>query len=69
MPPSPHRIASRVKQDGRVGETQRFRRRTCRRTVITRRGTPFAGHRWPQGLIVTSAGTLISSSVRAVAHR
>ncbi len=48
MPPCPRCIASRVKQDGRIGKTRRFRRRTCRRTFITRTGTPFVGHRWPQ---------------------
>jgi len=54
IPPSPRCIASRVKKDGRVGETQRYRRRTRRRTFITRAGTPCAGQRWPQGGIVTA---------------
>jgi len=54
MPPCPRCATSRVKKDGHVGETQRFRCRTCRRTFIMRTGTPFAGHRWPQEVIVTA---------------
>lgn len=41
-----------MKQDGKVGKAQRYRCRGCRRTFIDRTGTPFAGHRWPQGIIV-----------------
>ncbi|HEY8601551.1 MAG TPA: IS6 family transposase [Thermomicrobiales bacterium] len=43
-----------MKKDGRSGESQRYRCRSCRRTCIDRTGTPFAGHRWPQAIIVTA---------------
>jgi transposase-like protein len=33
---------------------QRFRCRGCRRAYRDRSGTPFAGHRWPQAVIVTA---------------
>lgn len=52
MPPCPRCAGVEVTQDGRVGETQRYRCRACRRTFIVRTGTPFAGHRWPQEVIV-----------------
>ncbi len=52
MPPCPRCASVEVKQDGRVGTTQRYRCRICRRTCIARTGTPFAGHRWPQEVIV-----------------
>lgn len=52
MPPCPRCAGVEGKQDGQVGETQRYRCHTCRRTVIARTGTPFAGHRWPQEAIV-----------------
>ncbi len=54
MPPGPRCTTSRVKKDGRIGETQRYRCRSCRRAFIARTGTPFAGHRWPQEIIVTA---------------
>ncbi len=54
MPPCPRCAGAAVKKDGRVDETQRYRCRACRRTFITRTGTPFAGHRWPQEVIVTA---------------
>ncbi len=54
MPPCPRCSGAEVKQDGRSGEAQRYRCRACRRTFIARTGTPFAGHRWPQGIIVTA---------------
>jgi len=52
MPPCPRCAGVGVKKDGQAGETQRYRCRTCRRTFIARTGTPFAGHRWPQEVIV-----------------
>jgi len=55
MPSCPRCAASGVEQDGRVGETRRYRCHGCLRTFIDRTGTPFAGHRWPQELIVTAA--------------
>ena len=54
MPSCPRCSGVAVKQDGRSGETQRYRCRACRRTFIDRTGTPFAGHRWPQEVIVTA---------------
>jgi transposase-like protein len=44
-----------VKKDGRRSATgQRFRCHGCRRTFTPRTGTPFAGHRWPLGVISTA---------------
>jgi transposase-like protein len=54
MPSCPRCAGGEVKQDGRAGETQRYRCRGCRRTFVARTGTPFAGHRWPQAIIVTA---------------
>ena len=54
MPPCPRCAGAEVKKDGRVRETQRYRCRACRRTFVARTGTPFAGHRWPQEVIVTA---------------
>ena len=54
MPPCPRCGGVEVKKDGRVGKTQRYRCRSCRRTFIGRTGTPFVGHRWPQEVIVTA---------------
>ena len=54
MPPCPRCAVAEVKKDGRVGETQRYRCRSCRRTFVAHTGTPFAGHRWPQEVIVTA---------------
>ena len=54
MPLCPRCAGLGVKKDGRDGETQRYRCRSCRRTFIARTGTPFAGHRWPQEVIVTA---------------
>ncbi len=50
----PRCAGTEVKKDGRAGEAQRYRCRSCRRTFITRTGTPFAGHRWPQEVLVTA---------------
>ena len=52
MPSCPRCSGVAVKKDGRSGETQRYRCRACGRTFIARTGTPFAGHRWPQEIIV-----------------
>ena len=54
MPPCPRCAGADIKQDGKVGATQRYRCHTCHRTFIARTGTPFAGHRWPQEVIVTA---------------
>ncbi len=54
MPPCPRCAGAEVKKDGRIGETQRYRCRSCCRTFIARTGTPFAGHHWPQEIIVTA---------------
>jgi IS6 family transposase len=54
MSPCPRCAGVEVKKDGRVGETQRYRCRTCCRTFVARTGTPFAGHRWPREIIVTA---------------
>ncbi len=54
MPPCPRCAGVEVKKDGQVGEAQRYRCRSCRRTFVARTGTPFAGHRWPQEVIVTA---------------
>ena len=54
MPSCPRCSGVAVKQDGRSGETQRYRCRSCRRTFIDRTGTPFRGHRWPRDIIVTA---------------
>jgi IS6 family transposase len=54
MPPCPRCASVEVKKDGRANETQRYRCQACRRTFIGRTGTPFAGHRWPQEVIVTA---------------
>ncbi len=54
MPPCPRCAGAEVKKDGRIGETQRYRCRSCCRTFIARTGTPFAGHRWPQEISVTA---------------
>jgi len=54
MLPCPRCTGVEVKQDGRIGETQRYRCRSCRRTFIAGTGTPFAGHRWPQEIIVSA---------------
>jgi transposase-like protein len=54
MLPCPRCTASHVKKDGRVGETQCFHCRNCRRTFIMRTGTSFASHHWPQEVIVTA---------------
>ncbi len=54
MPPCPRCAATNVKQDGRAGDAQRYRCHACRRTFTERTGTPFAGHRWPQEVIVTA---------------
>jgi IS6 family transposase len=43
-----------VKQDGRAGEAQRYRCRACCRTFTEPTATPFAGHRWPQAVIVAA---------------
>jgi hypothetical protein len=65
MPPCLRCTTARVKKDGRVGATQRFRRSHCRRTFTGRTGTPFAGHRWPQEVIVTAVrGTCASDCPR-----
>ncbi len=54
MPSCPRCAGANVKQDGRAGETQRYRCRSCRRTFIARMGTPFVRHRWPRDIIVTA---------------
>jgi len=54
MPSCPRCSGVEVKKDGRSGETQRYRCRSCRRTFIDRTGTPFAGHPWPREIIVTA---------------
>jgi len=54
VPPCPRCAGAAVKKDGRVDETQRYRCRACHRTFIARTGTPFAGHRWPQEVLVTA---------------
>ncbi len=54
MSPCPRCAGVTVKKDGTVGETRRYRCRSCRRTFIDRTGTPFAGHHWPQTIIVTA---------------
>jgi len=54
MPPCPRCAGAEVKQEGTVGAIQRSRCRACRRTCIARTGTPCAGHRWPQEVIVTA---------------
>ncbi len=54
MPLYPRCAEAAIKKDGKVGATQRYRCHTCRRTFIVRTGTPFAGHRWPQEVIVTA---------------
>jgi len=55
MPPCPRCAGTVVKSDGRgAGDMQRYRCGTCRRTFVARTGTPFAGHRWPQEVIVTA---------------
>jgi len=54
MLPCPRCSGAEVKKDGRAGEAQRYRCRSCRRTFIDRTGTPFAGHRWPREVIVTA---------------
>ncbi len=54
MPSCPRCSGAAVKQDGRIGETQRYRCRSCCRTFIARTGTPFAGHRWPRDIIATA---------------
>jgi IS6 family transposase len=54
MPPCPRCAGADIKQDGTVGATQRYRCHTCHRTFIARTGTPFAGHRWPQEVLVTA---------------
>ena len=54
MPPCPRCAGADIKQDGKVGATQRFRCHTCHRPFIARTGTPFAGHRWPQEVVVTA---------------
>jgi transposase-like protein len=44
-----------MKKDGRAPfGGQRFRCRACRRACRDRSGTPFAGHRWPDDVIVTA---------------
>ncbi len=44
-----------LKKDGRAPfGGQRFRCRACRHAWRDRGGTPFAGHRWPQEVIVTA---------------
>ncbi len=54
MPPCPRCTGVGVKQDGPAGETRRYRCQACRRTFIARMGTPFAGHRRPQEVVVTA---------------
>ncbi len=54
MPSCPRWSGVTAKKDGRSGETQRYRCRSCCRTFIDHTGTPFAGHRWPQEIIVTA---------------
>ncbi len=54
MPPCPRCAGTAGKKDGQVGETRRYRCHACCRTFIARTGTPFAGHRWPQEVIVTA---------------
>ena len=54
MLPCPRCSGMGVKQDGRAGEAQRYRCRACRRTFTERTATPFAGHRWPQEVIVVA---------------
>jgi transposase-like protein len=54
MPSCPRCSGVAVKKDGRSGETQHYRCRSCRRTFIDRTGTPFRGHRWPRDIIVTA---------------
>ncbi len=50
----PRCAGTEVKKDGRAGAAQRYRCSAGRRTFIARTGTPFAGQRWPQGVIVTA---------------
>jgi transposase-like protein len=54
MPPCPRCTGVEVKKDGRADTTQRYRCQACHRTFIARTGTPFAGHSWPQEVIVTA---------------
>jgi len=54
MPPCPRCAGAEIKKDGTVGATRRFRCHTCHRPFIARTGTPFAGHRWPQEVVVTA---------------
>ncbi len=54
MPPCPRCAGAAIKQDGTVDATRRYRCHTRRRTRIARTGTPFAGHRWPQEVVVTA---------------
>jgi len=54
MRPCPRCTGIGVKKDGRAGTTQRYRCQACHRPFITRTGTPFAGHRWPQEVIITA---------------
>ncbi len=54
MPSCPRCLGVGVKKDGQDGATQRYRCQTCHRTFIARTGTPFAGHRRPQEVIVTA---------------
>jgi IS6 family transposase len=55
MPQCPSCASPMMKKDGRAPfGGQRFRCRGCRRAYRDRRGTPFAGHRWPRAVIVTA---------------
>ncbi len=54
MPLCPRWAGAEARKDGTVGEVQRYRCQSCRRTCSARTGTPFAGHRWPLEVIVTT---------------
>ncbi len=69
MPPCPPCAGVEVQQDGRSGERQRYRCHTGHRTYIARTGTPFAGHRWPLGVVVTTVRWYLRYRLSAAAVR
>ncbi len=69
MLPCPRCAGIEVKRDGRAGEAQRYRCRACRRTFTERTGTPFAGSRWPQEVIVTAVRWYLRFPLSAAAVR
>jgi transposase-like protein len=53
MPRCPHCHGSARKKDGHPSPiTQRYRCHVCQRTFTDRTGTPFAGYRWPQAILL-----------------